>query len=165
MDKLLIATVLKPQGIRGELKVKNYCDDFYSISALKEVFIDGVCYQVLKMRCDKDVFMLLRGIADRNAAELFRNKEIYAVKEDVRRKKDTYFICDVIGCSVRFENGEIFGVIEDILSARTDIYYISTSEGRVIAPWLKSYNAKFDIENRTVTVDKEQFLKEINYEN
>lgn len=165
MDKLLIGTVLKPQGIRGELKIKNYTDDFYAISALKEVFIDGVSYQVLKMRCDKDVFILLRGIADRNDAELFRNKDIYALKADVRRKKNTYFICDVIGCSVLFEDGTVFGKIEEILSARTDIYYISTSEGRVIAPWLKSYQANFDIENRTVTVNKEEFLKEINYEN
>ena len=165
MDKLLIGTVLKPQGIRGELKIKNYTDDFYAISALKEVFIDGVSYQVLKMRCDKDVFILLRGIADRNDAELFRNKDIYALKADVRRKKNTYFICDVIGCSVLFEDGTIFGKIEEILSARTDIYYISTPEGRVIAPWLKSYQANFDIENRTVTVNKEDFLKEINYEN
>ena len=165
MDKLLIGTVLKPQGIRGELKIKNYTDDFYAISALKEVFIDGVSYQALKMRCDKDVFILLRGIADRNDAELFRNKDIYALKADVRRKKNTYFICDVIGCSVLFEDGTIFGKIEEILSARTDIYYISTPEGRVIAPWLKSYQANFDIENRTVTVNKEDFLKEINYEN
>ena len=165
MDKLLIGTVLKPQGIRGELKIKNYTDDFYAISALKEVFIDGVSYQVLKMRCDKDVFILLRGIADRNDAELFRNKDIYALKADVRRKKNTYFICDVIGCSVLFEDGTVFGKIEEILSARTDIYYISTSKGRVIAPWLKSYQANFDIENRTVTVNKEEFLKEINYEN
>lgn len=165
MDKLLIGTVLKPQGIRGELKIKNYTDDFYAISALKEVFIDGVSYQVLKMRCDKDVFILLRGIADRNDAELFRNKDIYALKADVRRKKNTYFICDVIGCSVLFEDGTVFGKIEEILSARTDIYYISTPEGRVIAPWLKSYQANFDIENRTVTVNKEEFLKEISYEN
>ena len=165
MDKLLIGTVLKPQGIRGELKIKNYTDDFYAISALKEVFIDGVSYQVLKMRCDKDVFMLLRGIADRNQAELFRNKEIYALKDSVRRKKNTYFICDVLGCNVQFENGEVFGKVEEILSARTDIYFISTKEGRVIAPWLKTYNAQFDIENRTITVDKEQFLKEISYEN
>ena len=165
MDKLLIGTVLKPQGIRGELKIKNYTDDFYAISALKEVFIDGVSYQVLKMRCDKDVFMLLRGIADRNQAELFRNKDIYALKDSVRRKKNTYFICDVLGCSIVFENGEVFGKVEEILSARTDIYFIATENGRVIAPWLKCYNAQFDIENRTITVEKEQFLKEISYEN
>ena len=95
MDKLLIGTVLKPQGIRGELKIKNYTDDFYAISALKEVFIDDVVYQVLKMRCDKDVFILLRGIADRNDAELFRNKDNYALKSAVRRKKNTYFICAI----------------------------------------------------------------------
>ena len=165
MDKLLIGTVLKPQGIRGELKIKIYTDDFYSISALKEVFIDDVAYPVLKMRSDKDVFILLRGIADRNAAELFRNKDIYAIKAEVRRKKNTYFICDVIGCAVVFEDGEIFGTVEDILSARTDIYYIHTPNGRVIAPWLKSYNADFDIDNRKITVCKEEFLKEINYEN
>ena len=165
MDKLLIGTVLKPQGIRGELKIKNYTDDFYAISALKEVFIDNVSYQVLKMRSDKDVFILLRGIADRNDEELFRNKDIYANKSDVRRRKNTYFICDVIGCDIVFEDGEIFGKVEDILSARTDIYYIATTEGRVIAPWLKSYNARFDIENRKITVEKEEFLKEINYEN
>ena len=64
-----------------------------------------------------------------------------------------------------FEDGTVFGKIEEILTARTDIYYISTSEGRVIAPWLKTYGAQFDIENRTVTVIKEEFLKEINYEN
>ena len=46
MDKLLIGTVLKPQGIRGELKIKNYTDDFYAISALKEVFIDNACWSV-----------------------------------------------------------------------------------------------------------------------
>ena len=164
MDKLLIAVVLKPQGIRGELKIKNYTDDFHSISALKEVFIDGVSYQVLKVRCDKDAFILLRGIADRNAAELFRGKEIYANKSEVRKPKGRYFISDVIGCEVRFENGETFGTVEEILSARTDIYYISTPNGRVIAPWLKCYNAHFDIENRLIIVCKEEFLKEINYE-
>lgn len=165
MDKLLIAVVLKPQGIRGELKIKNYTDDFYSISALKEVFIDGVSYQVQKARCDKDVFILLRGIADRNAAELLRGKEIYAEKSKIQKPKGRYFISDVLGCDICFENGEVFGKIQEILSARTDIYYISTPNGRVIAPWLKSYNAQFDIENRKVTVCKEQFLKEINYEN
>ena len=164
MDKLLIAVVLKPQGIRGELKIKNYTDDFYAISALKEVFIDGVSYQVLKVRCDKDAFILLKGIADRNQAELFRGKEIYANKSDIRKPKGRYFISDVIGLDVCFEDGEVFGKIKEILSARTDIYYILTENGTVIAPWLKSYNAKFDIENRTVTVSKEEFLKEINYE-
>ena len=165
MERLVIGEVLKPQGIRGELKVKNYTDDFYAISALKEVFIDGVSYQVLKMRCDKDVFMLLRGIADRNQAELFRNKDIYAIKSEIRRKKNTYFICDVIGCEVVFETGETFGKVEEILSARTDIYFISTENGRAIAPWLKTYNAQFDIENKKIIVCKEEFLKEVNYEN
>ena len=164
MDKLLIGTVLKPQGIRGELKIKNYTDDFYAISALKEVFIDGVSYQVLKMRCDKDVFILLRGIADRNDAELFRNKDIYALKADVRRKKNTYFICDVIGCKVVLTSGEEVGQITDILSARTDIYYIDTPQGKAIFPLIPDLKAKFDIEARKVTVDAQVFEQEVRYE-
>ena len=165
MEQLLIGEILKPQGIRGEVKMKNYTDGFFAISDLNEVFINGVSYQVLKMRCDKDVFMLLRGVADRNAAELLREAKVYALKNEVKRKKNTYFICDVLGCKILFENGEFFGEVQDILSARTDIYYISTENGRVIAPWLKSYNAQFDIENKQITVNKEAFLQEISYEN
>lgn len=164
MDKLLIGIIVKPQGIKGEVKVKLFTDGFESVSGLNEIFIDDVAYPVLKMRCDKDVFMLLRGIADRNAAELLRQKQVYADKDAVKRPKGRYFICDVLGCFIAFEDGEVFGKVTDILSGRTDIYYVETKNGKAIFPLIKSLGARFDIPARTITVNKQEFLNEVCYE-
>ena len=47
MDKLLVGVIVKPQGIRGEVKVKLFTDDFTSVSGLKEIYVDDVLYPVL----------------------------------------------------------------------------------------------------------------------
>lgn len=165
MEKLLVGVIVKPQGIRGEVKVKLFTDDFDSIRGLKEIFVDDVLYPVLKMRCDKDVFMLFKGVADRNAAELLRGKELFADKDKVKKDKNRYFVCDVLGCAVVFDDGEVFGRVSEILTARTDIYYVDTEDGRALFPLIPSLNARFDIKNKTITVDKDVFLKEMHYEN
>ena len=67
-NEIIIGEILKPQGIRGELKMKNFTDGFFAIKGLKNVIIDGVRYQVLKMREDKGAILLLKVIADRNVA-------------------------------------------------------------------------------------------------
>lgn len=163
MYKLLVGVIVKPQGIRGEVKVKLFTDDFYSVSALKEIFIDDVPYPVLKMRSDKDVFMLFKGIADRNAAETLRGKEIFADKSKVRKQKGRYFICDVLGCDLVLSDGTVFGRIVDILSARTDIYYVDTPDGRMLFPMIPELKADYDVDNKRVTVDKDVFMNEVHY--
>ena len=50
MEKLTVATVLKPQGIRGELKVKALCDSAEDLKGLKRVYLSGVEYAVLSVR-------------------------------------------------------------------------------------------------------------------
>lgn len=161
MEQILIGEILKPQGIRGEVKMKNFTDGFFAVKNLNEITIEGVRYQVLKMREDKGVFMLLKGIADRNAAELLRGKSVYADKNAVTREKGKYFISDVIGCELYLSNGQKAGEITDILSAKVDIYYISTERGKRLFPLIKDLNPVFDIENNRVTVDKDVFLREV----
>lgn len=164
MEKLLIGEILKPHGIRGEVKMKNYTDGFFAISGLKEIYLEDQPYRVLKIRADKDVYLLLSGIADRNSAETLRGKRVFADKSKVKREKNTYFICDVIGCNVVLTSGEEVGRITDILSARTDIYYIDTPQGKAIFPLIPQLNANFDIEARKVTVETEVFKEEVRYE-
>ena len=37
MDKLIVGEVLKPQGVRGELKVRPYVDDIMRFKNLKNI--------------------------------------------------------------------------------------------------------------------------------
>lgn len=161
-NEIIIGEILKPQGIRGELKMKNFTDGFFAIKGLKNVIIDGVRYQVLKMREDKGAILLLKGIADRNVAELFRGKSVYADKDEISREENTYFISDVIGFRVVLSDGTSAGEITDVMPAKVDIYYINNSElGKAIFPLIPALEPIFDIENRTLTVNKEVFLREV----
>ena len=47
MDRLIIGEVLKPQGIRGELKVKTFTDFPEDVKAFGTVYIDDKPYKIL----------------------------------------------------------------------------------------------------------------------
>ena len=69
MERLIIGEVLKPQGIRGELKIKTFTDYPEDVKAFKTVYIDDTPYKILSFRVGNDgaAFIGLRGIPDRNA--------------------------------------------------------------------------------------------------
>ena len=82
-DKLNVGEVLKPQGIRGELKIKPFTDDAEVFRAFSRVFVEETPYKVLSVRTGGGaVFLGLKGVADRNAAELLRGKQVYVLRED-----------------------------------------------------------------------------------
>ena len=121
-DKIVIGEILKPQGIRGELKIKPLLDDAALIKKFKKVYIGGAEHKVLSARVDPNAaYLALSGVADRNAAELLRGKEVEALRADAPALEEgRYYIVDVIGCAVVTNSGERLGEIVDILSAHTN---------------------------------------------
>ena len=83
-ERLIIGQVLKPQGIRGELKIKTFTDFPEDVKAFKTVYIDDTPYKILSFRVGNDgaAYVGLRGIPDRNAAELFRGKLLHGERDD-----------------------------------------------------------------------------------
>ena len=76
-ENLIVGTILKPQGIRGELKVKPYTDFPEDFKEFKNLYLDGEKRRVLSVRVgDGMVFLGLSGVPDRNAAELLRGKNL-----------------------------------------------------------------------------------------
>ena len=76
-ENLIVGTILKPQGIRGELKVKPYTDSPEDFKEFKNLYLDGEKRRVLSVRVgDGMVFLGLPGVPDRNAAELLRGKNL-----------------------------------------------------------------------------------------
>lgn len=125
-EKITVAIILKPQGIRGEVKVKAMTDDSDALKAFKTVLIDGVDYSVLSVRAQGDfAYLGLKGIADRNAAETLRGKTIEVARSDMPALPDgRYYIADLIGCTVVNERGDTLGTVTDVTPARTDIFTI-----------------------------------------
>lgn len=158
-DLLTVATVLKPQGIRGEVKVKVLCDDADDLKALKRVYIDGAEYGVLGVRGQGEfAYLALKGVFDRNAAELLRGKDIEALRSDLPElPEDTYYIADLTGCKVVTTSGDIIGEVAAVTPARTDVYTLITPKGEVSFAAAEGVIESVDVENKIITVNKKRF--------
>lgn len=157
-DTIVIGEILKPQGIRGEVKVKPLLDDPADICKIRRVFIGGQEHKVLAARAGGGfAFLALSGIADRNAAELLRGKELCALRADAPALGEgRYYIVDVIGCEVVTESGERLGEIADILPAHTDVYVLRAGEKEYMFPAAEGVIVDVDVESKRVTVSEKR---------
>ena len=159
--ELVIGKILKPQGIRGEVKVKAYTDSGEEFKALKRVFIGGEEYKILSVRVAPDaVFLGLRGVPDRNAAELLRDKEIVIPREEAPEPEEgSYYIADLLGSEIVTEEGEPLGVLKEIRQAATDVYTLLSGEKEILFPAAKGVILLIDVETKKIVVDKKRFFE------
>ena len=160
MGRLVVGEVLKPQGIRGELKIKTFTDFPEDVKAFKTVYIDGTAYKILSFRVGADgaAYLGLRGVPDRNAAELLRGKTIEGEREDAPALEEgQYYIVDVLGLSCETEEGEPLGVVVDINNYSSDIYTLEKAGKRILFPAVKGVVKRVDLENKKLVVDKKVF--------
>jgi 16S rRNA processing protein RimM len=160
MDKLVIAEVLKPQGIRGELKIKTFTDFPEDVKDFKTVYIDDTPYKILSFRVGTDgsAYIGLRGIPDRNAAELMRGKLLKGAREDAPPLEEgQYYVVDVIGCVCQTEEGEELGVVKDISHFSSDIYTIEKAGKQILFPAVKGVIKSVNVAEKKVILDKKIF--------
>ena len=160
MNRLIIGEVLKPQGIRGELKIKTFTDEPTDVKAFGTVYIEDTPYKILSFRVGPDgaAYVGLRGIPDRNAAELFRGKKLEGAREDAPELEEgRYYIVDVIGLSCETEEGEVLGVVKDIKNFSADVYTIEKAGKSILFPAVKGVVKKVDLDNQKLIVDKKIF--------
>ena len=160
MGRLVIGEVLKPQGIRGELKIKTFTDTPEVVKGFGTVYIDEKPYKILSFRVGPDgaAYVGLRGIPDRNAAELFRGKKLEGEREDAPDLEEgRYYIVDIIGLSCETEEGEVLGTVTDISNLSSDIYTIEKAGKRILFPAVKGVVKKVDIDGGKLIVDKKIF--------
>ena len=130
---IVIGKIVKPQGIRGEVKVIPLTDDSARFKSLSYVIIDGVRYGVKSCRVTGEaVFLLLENVADRNAAELLRNKDVEVNRRDaVKLPEGRHFIVDLVGCQI-VAGGESVGKLVEVLPYKTEVYRVRTEAGRYL---------------------------------
>ena len=160
MDRLIIGEVLKPQGIRGELKVKTFTDYPEAVKAFGTVYIDDKPYKILSFRVGPDgaAYLGLRGIPDRNAAELFRGKKLEGNREDgPQLEEGQFYIVDVIGLTCETEEGEALGVVKHIANLASDVYTLEKDGKQILFPATNGIIIKIDPANGKVIVNKEKF--------
>ena len=150
---LLIGEVLKPQGVKGDVKVRPITCDIFRFEDLDEVFFvkDGEYSPigVSLVRMDEDaVYLHFDGIDDRNQAETIRGNLLYVDRAHaVELEEDENFIVDLIGLKGVDDEGNEYGKLVDVMQpGGNDVYVFRDRRREVLVPALKTAVLKVDLE-------------------
>ena len=165
-DFIEIGKVLKPQGIRGELKVLPITDDVNRFIDLKSVLIDNSEYFVISSAVrDGYVYICFKGIDDRNKAEALRDKYLTVKRDDAVKQDGRFFVVDVIGSKV-FVGEEYIGELLDIYdNGGGEIYVIKSGRKTISFPNVNGVIISIDVDKKEVVLDSKKFDEVALYEN
>lgn len=156
----LIGYILKPQGLKGEVKVEpvtSYLDRFNRLENVS-LHIKNIkrTYTIENVRIsDRFVFLKFSEIDSRNDAELLRNAEVYIGEKDlIKPAKDEYFVHDLIGCQVISENDEVLGTLNEVVQMRSnDVYVVENKEGgQILIPATKEIVKQINVDQKQIII-------------
>ena len=145
--------IINTHGVKGALKLESWCNSPDELAGLSRVFISlpgGMKeYSMLKASVFKQfVIAELEGIDDFDTALSFKNKTLFASREDFVLEEGDYFIADIIGISVIDANsGIVYGKLKDVINrGASDIYVVDTENGERMIPAVAEFVDRVDVE-------------------
>ena len=157
---LMIGQIVKPQGVRGEIKVLPLTDDPERYLDLEYVFLDEkgeTQLEVTGARIREGfAYITLDGITDRDQVERMRNLFLYIDRANAAPLPEgRYYVADLIGMQVSDDKGNDLGKLVDLMQAGgNDVYEVKGK--RVFRfPAIKKVLKNVDIEEEKLTLDGE----------
>ncbi len=165
---LEIGEIVRPQGIRGEVKLRQESQDETRYARLKTVWLkQGDAYvsrKVLRGRASGGfAYLVLEGVESREAAEALRGTRVYVDRANaLQLPEGEHFICDLIGLRAVTTAGEEIGVLKDVLTGNPmcDVYAFATEKGGMMMPALKRVILSVDVERGEMLLDADA-LREV----
>ncbi|MBO5833455.1 MAG: 16S rRNA processing protein RimM [Alphaproteobacteria bacterium] len=111
-NKILVGKIVAPQGIRGEVRIQTYSDapsDFKKFKIISDKFVSDDFKFVRTVPNSTVIIAKIRGVDDRNTAEMLRGTQLFIGRGDLPElKENEYYQTDLIGMSVN-QRGNIIG--------------------------------------------------------
>lgn len=161
MDYFRIGLILRPHGVKGELKLLPLTDDLKRFSKLREAFIEQPIerYQPIlvhnaRVSGQNSIIVKLDGIDSMDSAEKLRDAYLCVDRAHaVQLPADTYFVKDLIGCTVVSSDGEQIGIMTDVYETNANDVYVVKGKQTLSVPALKRLLCEVDIENKHIVFD------------
>jgi len=167
--RVTIGQIIKPVGLRGEVKVfplTDFPERFESIERVAVQARDGAVfeYSVSGLR-HKPPLLYLRfsGMDSREAVASLRGGMIQVPEaERISLPESHYFQSDLLGLSVYLEAGAFLGRISDIMeTGENDLFVIEGDEKEYLIPAIKKVVKKIDLKEKSMTIEPMKGLLEI----
>lgn len=159
---LRVGVITSPHGVHGEVKVFPTTDDPSRFLELETVLLDlgggneRKELTIRQVRFFKNLVILgFEGITSRDQVEGWRQKELWITRDQaVELSEDENFIADLIGLSVRTDEGCALGTVTDVIqTGANDVYCVSGEDGKeILLPAIKDCILKVDLEKQEMLV-------------
>jgi 16S rRNA processing protein RimM len=156
---LILARVLRPHGIRGDLSVKVMTQFPERLSSLEYVYVAKDADRPRKQTKQRVTWarpakndqwlMHFDGVNDRDAADLFRDQYVLVSLADaVPLEDDEIYLFQVIGLDVQTAEGESLGRVVDIIeTGANDVYVVQGGpHGEVLIPAISGVILDTDVQ-------------------
>lgn len=157
MDFVCVGKIIKPQGIKGEVKILPLIDIPAIFNGKHELFIERKVspFKSATFRLGY-AYVMFNEIADRNTAENYRNKFVYITKEEFDKiAVDDFLIDDLIGTLIYDEENLYVGQIVDVTNyGFDDILIIKEEEHFYEVPFKKQI---FKTHNRQIYAIRKEY--------
>lgn len=157
-EYLVVARVVSPQGIKGEVKAE-VVTDFPGRFASTEYVYLGTGHRRYRLEGfrlqDGAVVLKLEGVDSIAEADGLRGEYVEVPEgEAVELPPEHYFWYQIIGLRVLAEDGRALGTLEDILrTGANDVYVVRRPEGELLLPAIKQVVKSVDLQAGTMTVE------------
>ena len=160
-NELRVGVIIKPHGIKGELKVYPTTDSASRFDEITHVKLiqqgkELGDFKLAGVKYFKDIVIIkLKGFNDINEVESLKGAELYIPREEgAALNEGEYYIADIIGMEVVTDEGVKLGTIKDVMeTGANDVYVVERPEGReLLIPAIKQCILNTDIEANVMTV-------------
>ena len=170
-EYLMIGEILRPQGVRGEAKVRPWTDDPEAFLRWKTLYLrEGGGYRAVAARCsrvhDGFAYVTLEGCSGPEDVEKLRGHELWIDRAHAAPLDEgEVYISDLIGCEAVDGGGRSVGRLKDVLQhGPVDVYVFDTPRGEMMAPALLRAFPEVDVAARRILVDAEALREVAVYE-
>ena len=148
MSAIEIGRVVKPHGLRGEVKVRLHWSDSAALTEAEHVFVrqgDGADRSIRVQSArggPQGVLLKLEGYDDVDAAELLRGAVLLVPRESLPPlEPGEYYLCDLIGAEVIGPEGTVGEVVEVRTHPTVDAVVVRLGDGTLaeqplVEPWV-----------------------------
>jgi len=166
-DRLRVARIGKPHGIRGEVTVQLYTDEPEQRLASGEVLMriagtdtpDRITtlLTVTRQRWNKSTCLLsFREVTDRNGAEALRGSTLFVeIPTEEDSDEEGWYSHELVGFSCVDLQGQKLGTLKELLtgSAQDLLVVTAVSGEEVMVPFVEEIVPEVDVKNQRILLD------------
>jgi len=155
---LAIGRVIKPHGVRGEVRVELLTDVPERFEWLKYVYVGEkqprrVAVESVRYH-QEFVLLKLAGYPTRDEAETLRNELLQVPEaEAIPLQEDEYFLFQLEGLEVYTEEGQLLGRLSEVLeTGANNVFVIAGPRGQLLVPDIPDVVREVDIDGGRMVI-------------